>query len=65
MCMISLERFKELLGKDAADLTIEEVERIRDLEYIIADALFEKWLNQRTQIIKTKLENSDIQESDS
>jgi len=60
--MIPLERFKELLGEDAAHLSIEEIERIRDLEYTIADALFEKWLIQRTQIIKTKLENSDNQE---
>ena len=63
--MISLESLKELLGKDAAHLSIEEVERIYDLEYKIADALFERWLNHRAEIIKTKLDDSRNKSYDS
>lgn len=54
--MIELLEFKELLGEDSESLTDEEVEHIRELEYQIADALFENWLSQRTLTPKNKLE---------
>jgi hypothetical protein len=56
--MIDLLDFKALLGEKASDLSEAEVERIRELEYQIADALFEKWLSQRIKIPKTELEKS-------
>jgi hypothetical protein len=57
--MIDLLEFKALLGNEATNLPIEEIERIRELEYVIADALFENWLNQRGLNSKSKLDNID------
>lgn len=58
--MIGLPEFKELLGEEAVSLTDTEVERIRDLEYQIADALFEDWLRQRSIVSKKNLEGNTI-----
>lgn len=58
--MIGLLEFKELLGEEAANLTDAEVERIRELEYLIADTLFEDWLNQRSLASKRNLEKTFI-----
>jgi hypothetical protein len=56
--MIELLEFKELLGEESDNLTDIEIKRIRDLEYQIADALFENWLSQRTITPKNELANS-------
>jgi hypothetical protein len=56
--MIALVDFKALLGDRASNLSEIEVERIRDLEYQIADALFESWLSQRAKTSKTELEKN-------
>jgi hypothetical protein len=58
--MIGLLEFKELLGEEAASLTDVQVERIRDLEYQIADALFENWLRQHSLASKIDLEKKTI-----
>jgi hypothetical protein len=45
--MIHLHEFKKLLGADASDLSDAEIERIRDLEYRLADIVFDAWLRKR------------------
>ena len=45
--MIALEKFKQLLGKAANDLTDKEIEDIRDLEYRIADAIIDLWRREQ------------------
>lgn len=44
--MLSIEEIRALLPKDRT-FTDEEVERIREVEYGLADAIFEKWLRER------------------
>lgn len=39
--MITLDKFKELLGEAGNGLTDKEIEEIRTLEYEIADAIFD------------------------
>ncbi len=50
--MISLPKFKELLGNEAQGLTDEEIERIRDAQYQFARLAFEKWAREKG-LIKT------------
>ncbi len=50
--MISLPKFKELLGDEAQGLTDEEIERIRDAQYQFARLAFEKWAGDKN-LIKT------------
>ncbi len=41
--MISLAKFKELLGKEADNMTDKEIEEIRDAQYRMAELAFEFW----------------------
>jgi hypothetical protein len=45
--MIGLSDFRVLLGAAGEELSDQEVKRIRDVEYGIADAMFESWLRER------------------
>lgn len=45
--MIDLDTFRELLGSTAEHFSDEEVERIREVEYGLADAIFDRWLRKR------------------
>ena len=45
--MISLPKFKELLGDEAQDLTDEEIEHIRDAQYQFARLAFNKWAMEK------------------
>lgn len=45
--MIDLVEFRQLLGPAARELSDKEVERIREVEYGFADAIFERWLRRR------------------
>jgi hypothetical protein len=45
--VISLDEFKKLLGTAADGLSDAEIEKIRELEYRIADATFDIWLRER------------------
>lgn len=45
--MIDLITFRQLLGPSADVLSDDEVERVRAIEYGIADAIFESWLRKR------------------
>lgn len=45
--MISLSKFKELLGNEAQGLTDEEIERIRDAQFQFARLAFEKWAMEK------------------
>ena len=47
MHMISLPDFRELLGEAGHELTDEQVERVREIEYGLADAIFDQWLRKR------------------
>ncbi len=41
--MISIEKFKQLLGSEAQNLTDKEIEQIRDSQYQLADIAFDMW----------------------
>jgi len=41
--MISIEKFKQLLGSEAQNFTDKEVEQIRDSQYQLADIAFDMW----------------------
>lgn len=45
--MIPVDKFRDLLGEEADGLTNKQIEEIRDLEYRIADAVFDLWLRER------------------
>jgi len=47
MIMLTLDQFKATLGSLASKLTDTEVERLRDVEYQIADAIIEQWVRER------------------
>ena len=53
--MISLPDFKKLLGSYAESLTDEQVKRLRDMEYQIADVIFDQWLSRRNEQLKQQL----------
>lgn len=42
--MITLPKFKALLGPIAEKMTDEQIGQLRDAEYRIADAVFDQWL---------------------
>lgn len=41
--MISVEKFKQLLGSEAQNLTDKEIEEIPDFQYQLADIAFDMW----------------------
>lgn len=41
--MISLSKFKELLGEETINLTDEEIDKIRQAQYQFAELAFEFW----------------------
>ena len=45
--MIPVDKFRDLLGKEAKGMTDKEIEKVRDLEYQVADAVFDLWLRER------------------
>ena len=45
--MISLAKFKELMGDEARDMTDEEIEKIRDAQYKLAELAFEFWQKEK------------------
>ncbi len=45
--MISLEKFKDLLGEEARGLTDEEIEEIRDAQYKFAQLAFDEWVQEK------------------
>lgn len=45
--MISLEKFRELLGREAVGLTNKEIEEIRDAQYQFARLAFDKWAREK------------------
>jgi hypothetical protein len=45
--MISLLKFKEILGEEARGLTDQEIEEIRDAQYKMAELAFEFWQKAR------------------
>lgn len=51
--MISLAKFKELLGDEAIGLTDEEIEEIRDAQYKFARLAFDKWAQEKGLIKET------------
>ena len=41
--MISIEKYKKILGPEAQNLTDKEIEQIRDAQYKLANVLFDMW----------------------
>ena len=59
--MISLVEFKQLLSPAARALSDKEIERIREVEYGFADAIFEMWLrDRRTQSAEENAQTIEI-----
>lgn len=48
--MISLPKFKELLGNEAQGLTDGEIESICDAQYQFARLAFEKWARDKALV---------------
>lgn len=45
--MISIEKFKKLLGSEAQNLTDEEIEQIRNSQYQLAEIAFDMWYKDK------------------
>ena len=41
--MISIEKYKKILGSEAQNLSDEEIEQIRDAQYKLAEVFFDMW----------------------
>ncbi len=52
--MIDLPAFRKLLGPTAESFTDEEVERIREVEYGLADAIFDRWIRKRNAWVQAQ-----------
>lgn len=44
--MINLSKYKEILGKEAKDLSDEEIDKILQAQYQFAELAFEIWANK-------------------
>ena len=56
--MISLSKFKELLGEEGKDLTDEEIEAIRQAQYQFAELAFEAvWIKENN--LENKLNKNE------
>lgn len=47
--MIPLPDFKNLLGKYAERLSEEQIKQLQNMEYQIADAIFDQWLQKHNK----------------
>ena len=47
--MIPLPDFKNLLGKYAESLNEEQIKQLQNMEYQIADAIFDQWLKKHNE----------------
>lgn len=47
--MISIEKYKKILGPEAQNLTDKEIEQIRDAQYKLADVLFDMWWEDKNK----------------
>lgn len=47
--MITIEKFKQLLGSEAQNLTDKEIEEIRDSQYQLADIVFDMWWEDKKE----------------
>ena len=47
--MISIEKFKKILGPKAQNLSDEEIEQIRDAQYRLSDILFDMWWEDKKE----------------
>ena len=45
--MISLEQYKQILGKEAERLTDEQIKRLREQQYLLADVLFDLFKKEK------------------
>ena len=45
--MLSLSEFKKLAGKEADNLTDEQIEEIRDTQYQLVKIIFNKWMREK------------------
>lgn len=54
--MLELFEFIQLLSPTARGLSDKEIERIRDVEYGFANAIFEMWLRDRNALSTNGIE---------
>lgn len=47
--MISVEKFKQLLGSEAQNLSDKEIEQIRDYQYQLAGIAFDIWWKDKKE----------------
>lgn len=52
--MISFEDYKRLLGSSAQDMKDEEIERLRNLHYQLADMIFDTWIKGKNSTYQTQ-----------
>ncbi len=52
--MISVDKFKKLLGSEAQNLTDKEIEQIRNSQYQLAEIVFDMWRNNNKICHKLK-----------
>ena len=45
--MITLSKFKKLLGEEANNLTDEQIEEIRNTLYQLVEIIFDKWMKEK------------------
>lgn len=57
--MISLLKYKELLGEEAQGLTDQEIESLRDAQYQFARLAFQEWLIKKN-LVKTLYKSEKI-----
>ena len=46
--MLSLSEFKKALGPVADQLSEDEITKLRDLQYRLADVIFDRWLREQS-----------------
>ncbi len=54
--MLSIERTRELMPKETAGLSDEEVTDIRDTAYMLAEVAFDHWMAKRKKARQTAAE---------
>ena len=54
--MLSIEHIRKTLGKEAEELTDEEVTEIRDEYRLLAEIIFEQWSTERNELLHKEME---------
>ena len=60
--MISIAKYREMLGEKSAVMSDEQLEKLRELQYQLADLIIDLWIKRQKQ--STMVDNSDFDESE-